>query len=1058
MTDNPSSNDNARSRVKGGWGRAVGAILGIMAGIVLALAAALYVARLPVAAFLAERYLGGIGIPAEIAFTELSFEKIAVRVRLGPAGAPDFEADAVEANISFPSTFSIPRLVSARILRPRLKVKYDGEALSFGVLGPLMGGGGNSGAGSPLPDITLKDATLLADTPYGAIQFAVNAGVANGKLQRFEAALQPAILRKDSFSAAIAGGTVTATPVGDLINVAVSLNADSIESAGGAAAMVQASGDLRGLQWTAENGVTNFRLQGVVLTLNAASANVAQGSTAQTAIGLRFGDARGTMEDGRITAVAPLNGDVTVAGIDAGGIALQSASATIAMSVANIDAANGSFALSGPVRVQATGKDLAIGQTVADTIALELGSESSVAAFSNAAWSVAGPLHVVIDGTGLKETLQGGIASGTIHGVFDGPSRLASEGEAATLTGSVSASANLPEPVARGFSRAVPVLGGDAEFVPILTAALRSVSAEIRNLGITHSQDETSIALSAPALVTGTGDAKLTLTPREGSPALRFRDGETTGAFALDISGARLPGVHLALASYRTAKDEWQASGDFDAGLDFGVLRGAKFSGAGNIRAEGPRIAFAATRCADIHLDTFLANDAPFISQAGGRFCGEPNRDLYVASQAGWRFAGRWEGAAAILEILQSGLAGSDGSVDLSGNSTGVTSGTFQLTRGSLADRLAAPRFRETAVSGSGTMTATDITATLALAVRNRPFASVAIKQSIADGTGSAGIETTNLTFTQGQLQPADISPLLAALGTRATGGASFPGQLAWKDGTITSGGHLTATDFGFQSPAGAVRQGNASITFDSLIPVVSAQRQIFTAERIDSLVPLEKAAARFSFTQDAVRIEDASASMAGGGISLDAMTYVFAPDATTMGTVKIQNVDLNPLLNAAGLSSRVTTDAHVDGTIPFSVGPAGLRFANGRVFANRAGRLSIKRDALVASAGVGAGGAAPPNAVQDFAYQALENLAFDQLDGTVNSQPMGRLGVLFHMIGRNDPPQLAEARVPIADLIRGTAFDKPIPLPKGTPVDLRLDTSINLDELLAAYRAPPSP
>jgi hypothetical protein len=35
---------------------------------------------------------------------------------------------------------------------------------------------------------------------------------------------------------------------------------------------------------------------------------------------------------------------------------------------------------------------------------------------------------------------------------------------------------------------------------------------------------------------------------------------------------------------------------------------------------------------------------------------------------------------------------------------------------------------------------------------------------------------------------------------------------------------------------------------------------------------------------------------------------------------------------------------------------------------------------------------------------------------------------------------------------LQGRAFDKPLPLPKGTPIDLTLDTSLNLDELLASY------
>jgi hypothetical protein len=37
--------------------------------------------------------------------------------------------------------------------------------------------------------------------------------------------------------------------------------------------------------------------------------------------------------------------------------------------------------------------------------------------------------------------------------------------------------------------------------------------------------------------------------------------------------------------------------------------------------------------------------------------------------------------------------------------------------------------------------------------------------------------------------------------------------------------------------------------------------------------------------------------------------------------------------------------------------------------------------------------------------------------------------------------------------LIRGRAFNKPIPLPKGTPIELTLDTSLNFDELMRAYQ-----
>ena len=82
-----------------------------------------------------------------------------------------------------------------------------------------------------------------------------------------------------------------------------------------------------------------------------------------------------------------------------------------------------------------------------------------------------------------------------------------------------------------------------------------------------------------------------------------------------------------------------------------------------------------------------------------------------------------------------------------------------------------------------------------------------------------------------------------------------------------------------------------------------------------------------------------------------------------------------------------------------------------------------------------------------------MENLAFEQLEAGVNSTDKGRLGILFHIKGEHDPKVAEKARVGILDLLRGRAFDKRIALPAKTPVDLTLDTSLNFDELLAAWR-----
>ena len=70
----------------------------------------------------------------------------------------------------------------------------------------------------------------------------------------------------------------------------------------------------------------------------------------------------------------------------------------------------------------------------------------------------------------------------------------------------------------------------------------------------------------------------------------------------------------------------------------------------------------------------------------------------------------------------------------------------------------------------------------------------------------------------------------------------------------------------------------------------------------------------------------------------------------------------------------------------------------------------------------------------------------------SINSVANGRLSILFKIKGKSDPPKAQVAEVAVADIINGTALQKPVLLPSGTPIDLTLDTSLNFDELLKSY------
>jgi hypothetical protein len=167
-----------------------------------------------------------------------------------------------------------------------------------------------------------------------------------------------------------------------------------------------------------------------------------------------------------------------------------------------------------------------------------------------------------------------------------------------------------------------------------------------------------------------------------------------------------------------------------------------------------------------------------------------------------------------------------------------------------------------------------------------------------------------------------------------------------------------------------------------------------------------------------------------------------------------LDQVNLGDIIAASSLADTIKLDAVVDGRIPFEIGPSGLTIQQGSVAAVKPGRLSISRQALSGGKAAVAPSPAPSGQAgfaQDLAYQAMENLAFDQLEASLNSLPHERLGVIFHIKGRHDPPHPQRAVIALSDLVGGRALSKPMALPSNTRIDLTLDTSLNFGELVRA-------
>jgi len=175
----------------------------------------------------------------------------------------------------------------------------------------------------------------------------------------------------------------------------------------------------------------------------------------------------------------------------------------------------------------------------------------------------------------------------------------------------------------------------------------------------------------------------------------------------------------------------------------------------------------------------------------------------------------------------------------------------------------------------------------------------------------------------------------------------------------------------------------------------------------------------------------------------------------------------LGPVLKETGLRDSVRFDGLIDASLPLALIQDRLVIENGLIRNHGPGRLMIARSAVTGITG-GAGGVLPdtqtlntppgiePESIalegvgpSDLAFQAMEHIAFNALEGRLQSLDDGRLSMNFHIKGRFDPPTKQQTKVTLWDLITGKWTQKPVKLQSGAEIDLTLDVPLNLDDLL---------
>lgn len=1022
------------------WPHSIGLALLVIALILASVVTVTWLNRRVAAREVLVGWLDRRGIEAEVEVGRLEMDGFVGRVVIGDPANPDVTIQRVEVDYGLTMPWAQGGMgvtpTRIRLVRPEMRASWRAGRLSFGSLDPLID---EFTGRPPRPDsrgpiVVVETGRLRLETEYGPVSLLADARVDDGKLMRLSARMPDASLRSGDVEARGLGGTLEVTTTDDRVAARLSLAAErfTVPGARGRGAQLTATGNLPYPDMDARRGdgraALDLRLVGDRLALGKAVADSATLTLAAE------GQATGWVE------TLGFNGAATVRlvadRLTAPGLSARSADVTAADARVAVlrRPAGASWSVEGPARITAaSGRagnlDLSSVTATSGRLALS-GAGDGVQA--------RGPILARVGGATLDDLRLGDLSGRMdLDYVSDRATTLQVTGQVAAGRGAwplfgVPGSDDLPE-------------------LAELKRALGAFSLSVPALRLTSGETGTAVTLTEPARIAPTNGGVLTLSP-VARALFSARPGERGGgAVALTATRGRgLPEARFAVPDWRLTAGGFQARLDGTAALDFGIARGLTVKTGGLLASERGRVTYSPASCLSITAER-LDLDENDVVDLSGRLCpaGGP---LLVARNGRWRMSGTMQGVAAQAPFLALAFADAQGTVVATGSADGPGLDA-RVTTATVDDTTRPLRFNTLTASGQARLAEEQWSGAFDLARSGDNLGRLTLAHDGLSGVGGVVIDAPSLVFAEGGLQPADLSPLAADfVRSPATGSASFTGRLDWSPDLPEGGsssGRLVIPNLDFISPAGPVKGLSGTLDFTRLAPLTTAPSQSLRVATLESIAPLTDLDLSFQLDEAAITVEGGAIEAAGGTVRVEPFS-VPLDRRPFSGVIVLDRVQLGDLIAGSGFGDRVSLDAVVSGRLPFTSDPdTGVRVTGGTLFAAQPGRLSIAREAL-SDLEAGGGGAVPRGTVEDLAYQAMENLAFDVLTAEVNSLDEGRVGVLFHIVGRHDPPERQELRLTLAELISREFLNRPLPLPSNTGIDLTLDTTLNLNQLIS--------
>ena len=1044
----PASATRRRTRRRIGTGLTVG-------GLVLALGiGGLYAGRRTVAEEVLVGWLHRRGIQADVEVQRIEWDGFIGRITVGNPDDPDVRIDKVEVDylIGLPWMAEGFGLTPRRVVldRPVVKAEWTGSKLSFGSLDPLIEEltSRPPGPRKPGPIVLVQQGRALLATPYGAISATADARLNDNRLEWLKASLSPADLKLRDIEAKQLAVALEARSGANDLNFSIQSQAGSFSAAEtrGRDARLDLQGSIPYPKQDMAKARGPVSLTGQI-QLASLDGDVVNGKDVVADI-----DWNGQL-NGWIDKFV-LNGwgsfDVKAEGLASGQqslskVVFSAPDLKVSLSRGQPDKSDDrlNWRVEGPARIQTA--SLRSGETVVR--GADLSSTRLLAGGDGKLFEVQGALALTAQGVDA-----GDLKLDAVRGQFrvDAVRGMATH---MTVQGGLAANGR--------FSGLGPVTADDAPQLAQLKTAAQGFRLSAPDLAFSQTNRGNALVLQAPVTVRSANGAQLKL-EAFGGPVLQLAEASTGGSARLSLAGADMPVLNLDVRRWEAGRNGFTARLGGDARLDFDPVQDIAVKTAGVLSVRNGVTEYRADGCSDIKAAS-VAVGTNSLTDLSGQICAE-GRPLFRMNGGQWQMSGTLRQTEMSAPFAGANLAAGKGQLQIVG-ARGQTSlrlanidATLSDTLGSGEGEDAKARFNPLQATGDVSLQNGIWGGGLKLAREGYSVADLTLQHQVESGVGRLDVSTGTLQFTQDGLQPLAISPMLADfIGSPAVGAVNLSGVFGWTAAGATSSGKMDIVDMSFATPAGQIEALSGQLVFTDLLNLTMAEDATFTARKLNAFLPVENLVLRARTRGKAVAVDEVGLSIGGGRVRASNLLVPFDRSQDVTGVLHLEQLEVNDLLAAANLRDKASFQAALTGDLGFRYNERlGWQIESGELSSDR-GRLEISPEVLTGMSSEGgelvstetdAKVEVPPNAMQDLAYQALENLAIDSLKAEVRSQPGGRLGIKFVIDGRHDPGVRKELRVSLIDLIRGDFMKKRLDLPTGTPVILTLNTSWNANEL----------